>query len=73
QLETTNTTPDTQGLTAGSLGHPLIVRAHRVTNDLELRGEGHLLLVTGSNMSGKSTFLRTVGINLCLAQAGGPV
>lgn len=73
QLETRNTTPDTRGLTASSLGHPLIARAHRVTNDLELRGEGHLLLVTGSNMSGKSTFLRTVGINLCLAQAGGPV
>jgi MutS-like protein len=73
QLEITNTTPDTQGLTASSLGHPLIARTHRVTNDLELRGEGHLLLVTGSNMSGKSTFLRTVGINLCLAQAGGPV
>lgn len=73
QLEATNTAPDTRGLTARSLGHPLIARAHRITNDLELRGEGHLLLVTGSNMSGKSTFLRTVGINLCLAQAGGPV
>lgn len=72
-LEATNTTPETRGLTARSLGHPLIARAHRITNDLELRGEGHLLLVTGSNMSGKSTFLRTVGINLCLAQAGGPV
>ncbi|MDR4461937.1 MAG: MutS family DNA mismatch repair protein [Nitrospirales bacterium] len=73
ELETTHTTPDTRGLTARGLGHPLITRAHRITNDLELRGEGHLLLVTGSNMSGKSTFLRTVGINLCLAQAGGPV
>lgn len=72
-LEATNTAPDTRGLTAHRLGHPLIARAHRITNDLELRGEGHLLLVTGSNMSGKSTFLRTVGINLCLAQAGGPV
>jgi DNA mismatch repair ATPase MutS len=60
-------------LTARNLGHPLIARAQRITNDLELRGEGHILLVTGSNMSGKSTFLRTVGINLCLAQAGGPV
>lgn len=73
QLEATNTGQDTRGLTARNLGHPLIARAHRITNDLELRGEGHLLLVTGSNMSGKSTFLRTVGINLCLAQAGGPV
>ncbi|HNP29446.1 MAG TPA: hypothetical protein PKK23_10395 [Nitrospirales bacterium] len=73
QLEATNTTPDTRGLTARGLGHPLIARSHRITNDLELRGEGYLLLITGSNMSGKSTFLRTVGINLCLAQAGGPV
>jgi hypothetical protein len=62
-----------RGLSSRGLGHPLIGRNQRITNDLELRGEGHLLLVTGSNMSGKSTFLRTVGINLCLAQAGGPV
>lgn len=61
------------GLTAKGLGHPLIPHNRRVSNDLELRGEGHMVLITGSNMSGKSTFLRTVGINLCLAQAGGPV
>jgi len=73
QLEDTNTDTTQQGLTARGLGHPLIARSHRITNDLDLRGEGHILLVTGSNMSGKSTFLRTVGINLCLAQAGGPV
>ena len=73
QLEPPNTDTHTRGLTAHGLGHPLIARSHRITNDLDLRGEGHLLLVTGSNMSGKSTFLRTVGINLCLAQAGGPV
>jgi hypothetical protein len=73
QLEAPNTDPDKRGLTARGLGHPLIARSQRITNDLELRGEGHILLVTGSNMSGKSTFLRTVGINLCLAQAGGPV
>ena len=73
QLEAGNTDPATRGLTTRGLGHPLIVRAQRITNDLDLRGEGHILLVTGSNMSGKSTFLRTVGINLCLAQAGGPV
>lgn len=72
-LEASDTDPDKRGLTARSLGHPLIARSQRITNDLELRGEGHILLVTGSNMSGKSTFLRTVGINLCLAQAGGPV
>ena len=73
QLEPPNTDTHTRGLTAHGLGHPLIARSQRITNDLDLRGEGHLLLVTGSNMSGKSTFLRTVGINLCLAQAGGPV
>jgi MutS domain V len=55
------------------LGHPLIPSTSRVANDLYLEGRGRILLVTGSNMSGKSTFLRTVGVNLCLAQAGGPV
>jgi hypothetical protein len=55
------------------LGHPLIPSASRIANDLSLEGRGRILLVTGSNMSGKSTFLRTVGVNLCLAQAGGPV
>jgi len=63
----------TPGLSATHLGHPLIPLSRRVTNTLDLRGEGHLILITGSNMSGKSTFLRTVGINVCLAQAGGPV
>ena len=58
---------------AGALGHPLIPLTQRVTNDLALEGLGRILLVTGSNMSGKSTFLRTVGVNLCLAQAGAPV
>jgi DNA mismatch repair ATPase MutS len=58
---------------ASELGHPIIPAASRVANDLVLEGRGRILLVTGSNMSGKSTFLRTVGVNLCLAQAGGPV
>ena len=56
-----------------NLGHPLISAGRRVTNDLDLDKRGRILLVTGSNMSGKSTFLRTIGINVCLAQAGGPV
>ena len=73
QLETTHEQEQMPGLTTNGLGHPLISRPQRIINDLDLRGEGHMLLVTGSNMSGKSTFLRTVGINLCLAQAGGPV
>jgi hypothetical protein len=58
---------------AKDLAHPLIPETHRISNDLALETLGTVLLVTGSNMSGKSTFLRTLGINLCLAQAGAPV
>ena len=68
--------PDPAGntaLTATRLGHPLIPSQHRVTNDITFARRGTIYLVTGSNMSGKSTFLRTIGINLCLAQAGAPV
>ncbi len=60
-------------IVAQSLGHPLIPGAHRVSNDLNLWSVGRILIITGSNMSGKSTFLRTLGINTCLAQAGAPV
>ena len=59
--------------TAQSLGHPLLSPAQKVCNDLQIEALGELILITGSNMSGKSTFIRTVGINLCLAYAGGPV
>jgi len=55
------------------LGHPLIPAARRVVNDLRLGGERRLILVSGSNMSGKSTLLRTVGVNAVLALAGAPV
>lgn len=57
---------------ARGLGHPLIPDERRVTNTVELGPPGTFLLVTGSNMSGKSTLLRAVGINAILAQAGGP-
>jgi hypothetical protein len=60
-------------LDARKLAHPLIPTTVRIGNDVLLQGRGRIFLVTGSNMSGKSTFLRTVGINTCLAQAGGPV
>jgi DNA mismatch repair ATPase MutS len=60
-------------LSAKGLTHPLLPETHRISNDLSLESPGTVLLVTGSNMSGKSTFLRTLGINLCLAQAGAPV
>jgi len=55
------------------LGHPLIPDDKRVCNDFTLDDLGAIDIFTGSNMSGKSTFLRSVGINLVLAQAGGPV
>ena len=58
---------------ADRLGHPLLSAKTRIANDVHLKGLGSIYLLTGSNMSGKSTFLRTIGINLCLAQAGGPV
>jgi hypothetical protein len=58
---------------AKGLGHPLIDPSARVPNDVELRGEGTALLVTGSNMSGKSTLLRSMGVNAVLAMAGAPV
>jgi hypothetical protein len=64
---------DECGLYASGLGHPLIPSKVRIGNQLALAGTGMIQLITGSNMSGKSTFLRTVGINLCLAQAGAPV
>ena len=60
-------------LRADRLGHPLLPTQSRIPNDVHLQGLGSIHLITGSNMSGKSTFLRTIGINLCLAQAGGPV
>jgi hypothetical protein len=55
------------------LGHPLLPAARMVANDVRLAGETRLLVVSGSNMSGKSTLLRTVGVNAVLALAGAPV
>lgn len=55
------------------MAHPLIKIQQRVSNDFNLSEKGKLGLVTGSNMSGKSTFLRTIGVNLTLAQMGAPV
>lgn len=55
------------------LGHPLIPDARCVRNDVCLGGPLRVLIVSGSNMSGKSTLLRTVGINTVLAMAGAPV
>jgi hypothetical protein len=55
------------------LGHPLIAENRRVVNGLEVHGTAKVSLITGSNMAGKSTFLRSLGVNLLLAQMGGPV
>jgi DNA mismatch repair ATPase MutS len=58
---------------AQTLGHPLLPVEKKVSNSFSLDRSGEVIIVTGSNMAGKSTFLRTLGINLCLAYAGGPV
>ncbi len=58
---------------AEGLGHPLIDESRCVRNDLRLGGAGRALLVTGSNMSGKSTFLRSCGLAVVMALAGFPV
>jgi len=60
-------------LKATAMAHPLLPRAGTVANDLALGDEPALLLVSGSNMSGKSTMLRAAGLNVVLAQAGAPV
>jgi DNA mismatch repair ATPase MutS len=59
--------------TAADLGHPLIPAPARVGNDVDISGATRVLLISGSNMSGKSTLLRSVGINTVLAMAGAPV
>jgi hypothetical protein len=56
-----------------AMGHPLIPKSRRICNDLKISNTGKMVLVTGSNMSGKSTFLRTCGVNIVLAMAGAPV
>jgi hypothetical protein len=58
---------------AKQLAHPLIPANRCVANDFRIGLEEKLVLVTGSNMSGKTTFLRTIGVNLLLAQCGSPV
>lgn len=58
---------------AEDLAHPLLPAERRVANSLSLRGASSALVVTGSNMAGKSTLLRAVGLNIALALAGGPV
>lgn len=66
-------TPNDYLFDALDLGHPLIHSRQRIPNDFEVQKGKDLFLITGSNMAGKSTFLRTIGINLILAYAGAPV
>ena len=55
------------------LAHPMIRKTKRISNDIQLTGEGRTIIITGSNMSGKSTFQRTVAVNIILALAGSVV
>ena len=55
------------------IGHPLIPKEKRVDNFIDIENKSELMLVTGSNMAGKSTYLRSIGVNVVLAMAGAPV
>ena len=66
-------TPETDHIAARSLGHPLLKPDFKVCNDFDLDHDRRIVILTGSNMAGKSTFLRTIGVNLVLAYAGAPV
>jgi DNA mismatch repair ATPase MutS len=60
-------------ITATELGHPLIHQNKRINNFINIETAGEIMLVTGSNMAGKSTYLRSIGINVILTMAGAPV
>ena len=64
---------DQFSISTTAIGHPLIHDEKRVNNDYQLLAQPTVDIVTGSNMAGKSTFLRTLGINMVLAYAGAPV
>jgi hypothetical protein len=64
---------ETTMIEASDMAHPLLPAATRVGNDVTVGPRGTFLLVTGSNMAGKSTLLRTIGLNVVLAQLGAPV
>lgn len=60
-------------ISSHELGHPLIDEKKRVCNEFTLTKKGTICIITGANMAGKSTFLRTVAVNYILAMAGAPV
>jgi ABC-type multidrug transport system fused ATPase/permease subunit len=63
---------DTMSIACDSIGHPLIPADNRISNSFSIK-DNQVAIITGSNMSGKSTFLRTVGVNAVLAYAGAPI
>lgn len=65
--------PEYFSIEGKEIGHPLIPVEKRVNNFIDIPGNAELMLVTGSNMAGKSTYLRSIGINVILAMAGSPV
>ena len=64
---------ENSSIKAKSMGHPLIKEVDRVDNSINVGPQGQFILVTGSNMSGKTTLLRTIGINILLSRTGSPV
>lgn len=60
-------------LEAVALGHPLLSGETRVCNDFSVSGKGRVFIITGANIAGKSTFLRTVAVNMILGMTGAPV
>ena len=62
-----------QRLSANGLGHPLLAENERVVNDVDLDAQQSIIIITGANMAGKSTFLRSLGVNVVLGLMGSPV
>lgn len=68
--EITNNNPTI--IEAKDIGHPLILTTKRINNDFTIK-DGNFIIITGANMAGKSTFLRTISLNIVLANSGMPV
>jgi hypothetical protein len=65
--------PEYFSIEGKEIGHPLIPVEKRIDNFINIPSNAELMLVTGSNMAGKSTYLRSIGVNVVLAMAGAPV